>query len=85
MRRQLEAAQRSSSETRDEVARLAGELAGKTAQVEQLTSLSLRGDATLQDYMASLKVRLAACRSVCLVCTACDIAETSRLSMMKAC
>lgn len=44
------------SESRDEVARLSGELAGKTAQVEQLTSLSLRGDATLQDYMASLKV-----------------------------
>eukprot|EP00878_Enallax_costatus_P033977 GHUV01037573.1.p1 GENE.GHUV01037573.1~~GHUV01037573.1.p1 ORF type:complete len:180 (+),score=78.49 GHUV01037573.1:608-1147(+) len=55
VRRQLESAQRSMSEFRDEVARLSGELAGKTAQVEQLTSLSLRGDATLQDYMASLK------------------------------
>lgn len=56
MRRQLESAQRASAESRAEAARLAGELAARSAEVEQLTSLSLRGDATLQDYMASLKV-----------------------------
>lgn len=57
VRRQLEAAHKSSADARAEAARLAGELAARGAEVEQLTSLSLRGDATLQDYMASLKVR----------------------------
>jgi hypothetical protein len=56
VRRQLEAAHKVSAESRAEAARLAGELAARGAEVEQLTSLSLRGDATLQDYMASLKV-----------------------------
>jgi hypothetical protein len=56
VRRQLEAAHKASAESRAKAARLAGELAARGAEVEQLTSLSLRGDATLQDYMASLKV-----------------------------
>jgi hypothetical protein len=56
VRRQLDAAQKASADARAEAARLAGELAARGAEVEQLTSLSLRGDATLQDYMASLKV-----------------------------
>jgi hypothetical protein len=60
VRRQLEAAHKASCEARGEAARLAGELAARGAEVEQLTSLSLRGDATLQDYMASLKVSRAA-------------------------
>jgi ABC-type enterochelin transport system substrate-binding protein len=59
VRRQLEAAHKASAESRAEAARLAGELAARDAEVEQLSSLSLRGDATLQDYMASLKVSAA--------------------------
>jgi hypothetical protein len=56
VRRQLESAQRAAAEARGEVARLTGELAARTAEVEQLSSLSLRGDATLADCMAQLKV-----------------------------
>lgn len=61
------------SESRDDVARLSGELAGKAAQVDQLTSLSLRGDATLQDYMASLKVGAGLQYSGCLIGLACQV------------
>ncbi len=39
-----------------EAGRLSGLLAQRSREVEQLTSLSLHGDATLQEYMTKIKV-----------------------------
>ena len=36
---------------------LRGEVEARRHEVEQLSTLSLRGDATVQEYMANLKVR----------------------------
>ena len=37
---------------------LRGEVEARRHEVEQLSTLSLRGDATVQEYMANLKVGL---------------------------
>jgi hypothetical protein len=55
-RSQLEASQAALSEAKSARAEAAAQLAAKDAAVEALTTLSLRGDATVQEYMSSVKV-----------------------------
>jgi hypothetical protein len=56
VRAQLEAAQSSLSEAKAARAEAAAALAAKDAAIESLTTLSLRGDATVQEFKGSVKV-----------------------------
>lgn len=56
VRSQLELAQASLSELKTSRAEAAAQLAAREAAVESLTTLSLRGDATVQEYVTQVKV-----------------------------
>jgi hypothetical protein len=60
VRSQLEASQASLSEARAAQSEVRAQLAAKEAAVDALTTLSLRGDATVQEYMSNVKVDAAA-------------------------
>lgn len=56
VRSQLEAAQSALTEAKASKVEVQAQLAAKEAAVEALTTLSLRGDATVQEYMSNVKV-----------------------------
>jgi hypothetical protein len=58
VRAQLEASQAALSEAKAARAGAAAQLAAKDAAVDALTTLSLRGDAAVQEYMSNVKVGL---------------------------
>lgn len=66
VRTQLESSQQQLREVKEANSRLTTELNARVTEVEQLTTLSLRGDATVQEYMANLKLLSAGTWCTCI-------------------